>query len=201
MATATTQARSLRDVITEDHREIMAYFDEYKKNQNDSSAQERWTNLFTWEVARHSVGEEIVVYPLMEKYLGAQGHDLAEGDRRDHQYVKERLYKLQGMAPGSKEHASLMQDIVDHLKSHIESEESQDLPALEKAIGPQESQRVAKSFERTKKFVPTRPHPSAPARPPYETFVGFLSAPIDKLKDYFSTFPTDEEKQEARQHM
>lgn len=63
----------------------MAYFDEYKKNQNDSSAQERWTNLFTWEVARHSVGEEIVVYPLMEKHLGAQGHDLAEGDRRDHQ--------------------------------------------------------------------------------------------------------------------
>jgi hypothetical protein len=64
---------------------MFAYFDEYKKHPDDPSAQERWANLFTWEVARHSVGEEIVVYPLMEKYLGAEGYKLAEGDRRDHQ--------------------------------------------------------------------------------------------------------------------
>jgi hypothetical protein len=50
-----------------------------------------------------------------------------------------------------------MQDIVDHLKHHAESEESNDLPALEEALGPQQSMEVAKSFERTKKFVPTRP--------------------------------------------
>jgi hemerythrin-like domain-containing protein len=49
-----------------------------------------------------------------------------------------------------------MQDIVDHLKRHADSEETHDLPSLEKALGPEQSENVAKSFQRTKKFVPTR---------------------------------------------
>ena len=44
-------------------------------------------------------------------------------------------------------------------------------------------------------------HPSAPNQPPLETLVGFLSAPIDKLKDEFSKFPTDEMKEEAKQEL
>jgi hypothetical protein len=42
-----------------------------------------------------------------------------------------------------------------------------------------------------------RSHPSAPNRPPLETFVGFLTAPIDKLKDAFAKFPTEEMEEEA----
>jgi hypothetical protein len=43
-------------------------------------------------------------------------------------------------------------------------------------------------------------HPSFPDKPPYETFLGFLAAPIDKLQDYFATFPTEEMKEEAEKH-
>lgn len=39
-----------------------------------------------------------------------------------------------------------------------------------------------------------RAHPSAPNHPPLETLAGFLAAPIDKLKDAFSKFPTEEMK-------
>jgi hypothetical protein len=34
----------------------------------------------------------------------------------------------------------------------------------------------------------------APDRPPYETLAGFLAAPLDKLKDAFSKFPSEVEK-------
>jgi hypothetical protein len=63
------------------------YFDEYKraKNANDVDAQARWARQLTWEVARHAVGEEIVVYPLMEKHLGEKGKQLADEDRDQHQ--------------------------------------------------------------------------------------------------------------------
>jgi hypothetical protein len=37
-------------------------------------------------------------------------------------------------------------------------------------------------------------HPHAPNKPPFETLTGFLVAPIDKLKDAFSKFPTEEMK-------
>ena len=42
-----------------------------------------------------------------------------------------------------------------------------------------------------------RAHPCAPNKPPFETLVGLLSAPIDKLKDMFAKFPTEEMKEEA----
>lgn len=63
------------------------YHDEYKRarESGDVAAQARWARQLTWEVARHAVGEEIVVYPLMEKYLGERGMELAEHDRAEHQ--------------------------------------------------------------------------------------------------------------------
>lgn len=50
---------------------------------------------------------------------------------------------------------------------------------------------AGKKFERTKMFAPTRAHPSAPNKPPFETVVGLITAPLDKLRDVFRTFPED----------
>ena len=62
------------------------YHEQYERAQHrgDVDAQARWVRQLTWEVARHAVGEEIVVYPLMEKYLGDKGKQLADHDREDH---------------------------------------------------------------------------------------------------------------------
>ena len=61
------------------------YYDNYLATKGNVDAQSRWIRQLTWEVARHAVGEEIVVYPLMEKHLGAEGRKLADHDRADHQ--------------------------------------------------------------------------------------------------------------------
>jgi len=61
------------------------YYTQYLNSKGDPDAQERWARQLTWEVARHAVGEEIVIYPLMEKHLGAEGKALADKDRADHQ--------------------------------------------------------------------------------------------------------------------
>ena len=37
-------------------------------------------------------------------------------------------------------------------------------------------------------------HPSAPNRPPFETVAGLFAASLDKLKDFLSKFPTEEQK-------
>jgi hypothetical protein len=60
------------------------YYDAYK-SASDVDTKTRWANQLIWEVARHAVAEEIVVYPLMEKHLGQQGVELANGDRTEHQ--------------------------------------------------------------------------------------------------------------------
>jgi hypothetical protein len=65
---------------------------------------------------------------------------------------------------------------------------------LEKAIDIAESESLERSFTRTKMFVPTQSHPSAPAKPPFETVAGLMAAPIDHLKDMFKKFPEDVKK-------
>jgi hypothetical protein len=77
------------------------------------------------------------------------------------------------------------------LSKHIKDEEEQDLPALDQKLNAEDSASMATSFGRTKAFVPSRSHPSAPSKPPFETVVGLMAAPIDHLADLFRKFPDD----------
>ncbi|KAF9071202.1 hypothetical protein BDP27DRAFT_1361990 [Rhodocollybia butyracea] len=188
---------SLTDAIKEDHEEMYEYYDNYKKAAGDADAQARWSRQLTWEIARHAVGEEIVVYPLMEQHMGQEGIRLADEDREAHQIVKEQLYKLDSLTAGTNEFDVLISEVMGHLRPHNDSEEIKDLPQLEPKLGPEGSKQAAASFKRTKKFAPTRTHPSAPNKPPAETLVSFLAMPIDRLRDMFAKFPTEEMKEEA----
>jgi hypothetical protein len=105
--------------------------------------------------------------------------------------VKEKLYEFQSMKPTDPTFLPAIDSLWETLSQHIKEEERDDLPALEKAMGSEDSGALARSFDRTKHFVPTRSHPSAPDRPPYETAVGLLTTPIDKLMDMFRKFPED----------
>ena len=87
-----------------------------------------------------------------------------------------------------------LKTLMDTLRQHIKEEEKDDLPALEKVLAGDHnhtgvSESLAKSFDRTKMFIPTRSHPSAGENPPFESVVGLLAAPIDKLADLFRKFP------------
>jgi hemerythrin superfamily protein len=180
--------------IQEDHQEMYDYFESYQKAHGDHDAQQRFANLLMWEVARHAVGEEIVVYPLLEKHLGAEGKRLADHDREDHQKVKELLFRLDKLQAGHQDFDSTLKQVIDHLRPHNDSEEQTDLPQLEAKMTTEDLEKAAADFRRTKRFAPTRPHPNAPNKPPAETIVGFLALPIDKLRDAFTSFPTDEDQ-------
>lgn len=71
-----------------------------------------------------------------------------------------------------------------------------DLVKLENAVTAEESERLAQSFGRTKFFAPTRAHPGLPDRPPYETVMGLLMAPLDRLQDLFRRWPQGEREME-----
>lgn len=153
------------------------YHEQFNKAKGDVDAQTRWARQLTWEIARHAVGEEIIVYPLMEKHLGQHGLDLANQDRKDHlvrshicillfyksltwyhlyQTVKTLLSKLESLQPGTAPYDQTVSEIMRHLHEHNDSEEINDLPILEAKIGAEGSEAAAASFTRTKKFAPTR---------------------------------------------
>jgi len=71
--------------IKHDHAELKDYYEKIMQSV-DKDTQTRYQNQFTWELARHSIGEELVVYPAMEKYV-EDGKDMAEDDRAQHREV------------------------------------------------------------------------------------------------------------------
>lgn len=83
--TSLAMSPRISDTIKKDHREIESYYDRIL-GATDKTEQIRFQNQFTWELARHSIGEELVVYPAFEKHVSS-GYELAEKDRQEHQTV------------------------------------------------------------------------------------------------------------------
>ncbi|KAF1948760.1 hypothetical protein CC80DRAFT_520963 [Byssothecium circinans] len=183
---------TVSQTITSDHREIENAYNEVV-NSKDTDHQTRFGNQFTWELARHSVAEELIVYPAFEKYLGAKGKEMADKDRQEHHKVKEHLKKFQNMKAEDPAYVSQIKALMADLSEHIKDEEKHDLPALEEALSAAEhngvSENLAKNFDRTKVLVPSRSHPSAGENPPFESVLGLLTAPIDHVADIFRKFP------------
>jgi len=188
--------RPLTASIKKDHDELREYRQKYLATE-DMTERNKWANLFRWELARHSVGEEIVWYPEIEKALGEDGKLMAAKDRAEHQQAKEDLAALENMTIENPDFEPLFKKLFTELTQHMEDEEQNDLPRFEEAVTDQDSERIATSFERMKEFVPTRAHPGAPSKPPFETVAGLLTMPIDKVRDMFNAFPTAAQRSNA----
>lgn len=76
----------ISDAVKTDHRELKEYYDKIV-HANHMEEQVRYQNQFVWELARHSIAEELVLYPALEKHLGSEGKVLADRDRREHYKV------------------------------------------------------------------------------------------------------------------
>jgi hypothetical protein len=101
------------------------------------------------------------------------------------------LKDFQGIKVSGSNYINELKKIWSPLSEQIKEEEGRDLPALEEKLGASqgESEAMARSFERTKLFVPSRSHPSAGEHSPFETVMGLLTAPIDHVADLFRKFP------------
>lgn len=129
----------ISEAIIHDHKELKENYENIK-SATDEDTKTRWRNQFTWELARHSIGEELVVYPAFEKYIKPGGHEMAEKDRQEHQVVipsswvqtddkvKELLYKIQDMKVNSSEFDQLLEKLMKNLNDHIAEEEVYSLP-------------------------------------------------------------------------
>ncbi|KAG8864063.1 hypothetical protein FRB96_006936 [Tulasnella sp. 330] len=188
-AQSTFRSGGIAEAIKKDHDELKEYYRKYETASTENE-QIQWSNQFRWELARHSVGEELVVYPAFEKHLGAEGERIAREDRAEHQTAKELLYQLERSKVTDGEYPTLFKRLFEDLTVHMRGEEQTDLLMFEAVISQEESIALARSFERTKNFAPTRSHPGVSDKGGlFETAGGLAAAPIDKLRDLFASFP------------
>lgn len=186
---ATVSDELISHAIIDDHRKIIEAYNQILSAPDDDG-RTRWQNNFVWELARHSVAEELVLYPEFEKHLGEKGKEMAAQDRAEHQQVKEVLKHFESMKSTHPDFISTVTELVDNLKKHIEGEEQHDLPALENVLSPQQSASISRAFDRRKIFAPSRAHAWAGSEGgAFETVAGLFAAPIDHLADMLRKQP------------
>ena len=112
--------------------------------------------------------------------------------------VKKYLNELQDMSPSDPKFSPLLETLMGVLHHHIEHEKNEDMPRLEALLPREESQALARQFQRTKNIVPTRSHPSAPTSYALENLAALLAAPIDRMRDLvMRDFPNEGDYAEA----
>lgn len=88
---------------------------------------------------------------------------------------KGKLKTLQAGTP------DFIKSFMGDLSQHITEEESANLVALDKSLSTTDAEGIAKSFGRTRAFVPSRSHPLAPNKSPFETVAGLMTALLSIL--------------------
>lgn len=187
---------TITNEIIRDHNEIRAFYNEFDKHmrlQNYEEAQ-KWYNQLAWEVARHSVSEEVVLYPWMCKNTNLN----VETNKNQHQLVKEKFAHLEKLKIDDKDFGSLLKSVMNDLLQHMELEEKEEFPVIQSSASAEDLEKLAVSFSRRKSIVPTQAHPHAPNTPGLATVTGLLMAPFDKLQDLFKDFPSQDEIKGAK---
>ena len=83
---AFSNGRRVSEVVKYDHQEIESDFYQILDSSSEDS-KTRFRNQFVWELARHTVAEELLLYPAFEKHL-ENGKVLADRDRQEHRNVR-----------------------------------------------------------------------------------------------------------------
>ncbi|KAJ5960822.1 uncharacterized protein N7479_007972 [Penicillium vulpinum] len=180
----------ISEAIKDDHRKLESCYN-IIVNSEDEDEQTRFQNQFTWELARHAVAEELVVFPALEK-LRPEGKAKTDDDRREHSALKEMLDVFQDLNCSDPRFIPTITVLMEGLAKHMQDEEANDLVILEESLTSDESEKMAESLNRTKIFVPSRSHPYGMDKPRYETAASLLTAPLDHLQDLFRRWPEEE---------
>ncbi len=188
------QQRDVIEILEHDHREVEQMFAELESLRGASTEEDRkrrkeLTEDVTIELVRHSVAEEVLVYPKVEDKVSAEEVEHAREEHAEAEETLQRLEKLDADDPSfDDELATLMEEI----RHHIEDEEGEMFAHMRQSIDAEELRRLGARVEAFKKVAPTRPHPNVPNEPLPRTAAGPAASLFDRMRDAATGRGTDD---------
>ena len=179
------QQRDVIEVLEHDHREVEQMFAELESLRGaateDAKARRKdVTEQVTIELVRHSVAEEVLVYPQVEREVSAEEAEHAREEHADAEQTLQRLEKLDADDPAfDDELATLMAEI----RHHIQDEEGEMFAHMRQVIDAEELRKLGARVEAFKKVAPTRPHPNVPNTPLPRLAAGPAASLFDRMRD------------------
>jgi hemerythrin superfamily protein len=188
------QQRDVIEVLEHDHREVEQMFAELESLRGASTDEQKTrrkdlADQVTIELVRHSVAEEVLVYPQVEEKVSAEEAEHAREEHAEAEETLARLEKLDADDPGfDDELATLMEEI----RHHIRDEEGQMFAHMRQVIDPEELRKLGSRVEAFKKVAPTRPHPHVPNEPLPRLAAGPAASLFDRMRDLATGRGTDD---------
>jgi hemerythrin superfamily protein len=172
-------------ILEHDHREVEEMFGQLESLRGDASedARSRRKDLVeqvTIELVRHSVAEEVIVYPRVAEKISEEE---AKHAREEHAEAEETLARLEKLDPDDdgfdEELATLMREI----RHHIEEEEGEMFAHMRETFSADELSTMGERVNAFKKVAPTRPHPSVPNEALPRILAGPVASLLDRMRD------------------
>jgi hemerythrin superfamily protein len=180
----TMKQKDLTEAILSDHREAEAVFVDIEAS-GDARLKRELVEHVIAELVRHSVAEEMYLYPTARKVL-ADGDVLADHEIGQHADAERLMKAIERADESGSEFDRLVAELITDVRHHMRDEESGLLPSLRAACDADVLLELGHKFELAKKAAPTRPHPAAPDRPPANKILGPGIGLIDRVRDALS---------------
>jgi hemerythrin-like domain-containing protein len=169
------------DILTTDHHEVLGLLQQIKITV-DAEERRDLADTVISELVRHSVAEEMYVYPAMKKYL-PDGDEAVDHDVEEHKELEQTMKELEATDAQSSEFTQLLTQLETILRDHVSDEENEQFPELRARVPREELIEIGGKVENAKKLAPTRPHPMAPNNEVFHKLVGPGVGLVDRLRD------------------
>jgi hemerythrin superfamily protein len=183
------ESSNMIDVLVHDHDEVKEMFAEIERTI-DPEVRRDTADRVTAELVRHSVAEEMYLYPAARKAL-PDGDQLADHEIDEHSEAEELMKRWESMSGDDPEFMTVFRQMSEGVLHHIEEEEGELFPRLRSTMSESDLQELGQKIQRAKSFVPTRPHPSAPDTPPLNKILAPGAGLVDRIRDTLSGRSTD----------
>jgi hemerythrin superfamily protein len=178
--TANTGNQDVVDILTTDHHEVLALVGQIPTA--DPTQRRDMADTVIAELMRHSVAEEMYVYPAMRDHL-PDGESKVQHDIEEHQQLEEVMKELEGIDAADPRFLEALGRLEAVLRDHVSDEESEQFPLLRARLSAEQLLELGQKVETAKKAAPTRPHPSAPHSELFHKLVGPGVGMVDRLRD------------------
>jgi len=178
-----TFVQSTDDVVKflkDQHNLIKDMFDEVFSASDPKAREKAFTDLRQL-LAVHETAEEMVVHPRVRREM-ASGDEIVDARLQEEHEAKQKLSKLESMDVASKEFIDELTEFRDAVIDHAKHEENEEFNKLERKLGADDRERMAKAVLAAEAIAPTRPHPGVESAKA-NFAVGPFASMLDRARD------------------
>lgn len=187
-AKSSVPSKSVTDIIVQDHKEVKAMYDEYKKAV---TVEEKVNirNQLVKALVKHDECEQMFAYPLLKNKIDKdESKEYFNKCLADHQEMRTLLHHVRYL--DIKEDTNIdveMDKAMQVVSHHMDLEEKEVLPMMSENLSQEELTKAGHDFEQHKPKALTRPHPDAPSAGLSASLANVIIRPFDMARDFIQS--------------